>query len=201
MNKISNIIVASSSIIIVLIVGFWFLRDNLKSGKDNEQTFQVQVCDYRTYVDSVSGIIFDYNKDWIVEKHKRNSDDWYIIAHAPFEKEYLKFVMITIVPVQDLDMAVKEWWIENYERLNVEENKIYFQHPKTHRYQGITYSSNRAQFRDSTSSGVCAMDYHVMAFQKKMKTILLVEEAERGGMDGFEADGFIRIEKTIDIIR
>ena len=40
-----------------------------------------------------------------------------------------------------------------------------------------------------------------MAFQKKWKTLLLVEKAERGGMDGFEADGFIRIEKTINILR
>jgi hypothetical protein len=39
-----------------------------------------------------------------------------------------------------------------------------------------------------------------MAINKQGKTILLVERAECGGMDGLEADGLIIIEKTINII-
>lgn len=200
MDKNSKIIIASVSAIIVLVMAFWVLRNYVQGEHDGDKV-STEECDFLTYIDSVSGITFEYNKDWIVEKRSRNSEDWFIVAHAPFDTEYLKYVQISIVPTEDLDLAVKEWWIDNYEKLNVEENKIYFQHPRTHRYKGVTYSGNRAQFKETTSNGMWAMDYHVMAFQKNWKTLLLVEKAERGGMDGFEADGFIRIEKTINILR
>ena len=200
MNKISKIIVASVAAIVVMTMAFWMLRENAHNGaKDNMVSSEEK--DFLIYTDSTSGITFEYNRDWVVEKRVRSSEDWFIVAHAPFDTEYLKYVQITIVPTQDLDLAVKEWWIDNYEKLNVEENNIFFQHPRTHRYKGVTYSGNRAQFKETTSSGTWVMDYHVMAFQKKWKTLLLVEKAERGGMDGFEADGFIRIEKTINILR
>lgn len=154
-----------------------------------------------TYYDSISGITFDYNKDWIVEKRNSNdANDWYILAHAPFEKEYFKTVRITTSPIQDLDIAVKDWWLEHYDGLNVPENKVYFQHPQTHRYQGITYAANRAQFKEKVGEDTYLLDFRVMAINKKGTTILLVERAERGGMDGLEADGLIRIEKTINII-
>lgn len=156
---------------------------------------------YLTYYDSISGITFDYNKDWIVEKRNSNdANDWYILAHAPFEKEYFKTVRITTSPIQDLDIAVKDWWLEHYDGLNVPENKVYFQHPQTHRYQGITYAANRAQFKEKVGEDTYLLDFRVMAINKKGTTILLVERAERGGMDGLEADGLIRIEKTINII-
>ena len=198
MNKISKIIILVLAIIVIGIIAFIAIR---KPNLSNQKTIAPNQNEFSTYVDSISGITFNYNNDWIVEKYRRNSDDWFISAHSPFEKEYLKFVKITISPIKDLDTAIKDWWLENYEQLNFEENKIYFQHPQTHRYKGVTYAANRAQLKHTTENGVYAEDYRVMAVSKRGQTILLIEIAERGGMDGFEADGFIRIEKTIDIIK
>lgn len=155
---------------------------------------------YLTYYDSISGITFDYNSDWIVEKHNTNSGEWFIDAHAPLDMEWLKTVRISLSSEQDIDIAVKRWWIENGDKLNIDENMLHFQYPRTHRYQGITYAANRAQIKYVTGSASYPIDYRVMAVSIKGQTILLVERAERGGMDGFEADGLIRIEKTLNII-
>ena len=197
MQNLSKIVI--TAIISALIGGIlaFFITD-----KSNvNQKDKTENIEYLTFYDSISGLTFDYNKDWVVEKRNSNSaDDWYILAHAPFEKEYFKTVRITISPIQDLDAAVKEWWLEHYDGLNVPENKVYFQHPQTHRYHGVTYAANRAQFKEKVGEDTYLLDFRVMAVNKQGKTILLVERAERGGMDGLEADGLITIEKTINII-
>lgn len=198
MNRISKIIIVCLAIIMIGVIAFITIR-NSKSNQSTDVT--TNPYEFSIYVDSLSGITFNYNKDWIVEKkYSQDSSKWLILAHSPFEKEYLKCVTITISPYDDLEFAIKDWWIENYERLNYEENKVYFQHPKTHRYQGITYAANRAQLKHTNENGVYAEDYRLMSVRKNGQTILLIEIAEPLGMDGLEADGFIRIEKTIDII-
>lgn len=198
MDKVSKIIIAI--VLGVIVVLFVFLKFNHNQILTGDSASKVGEMNSLVYVDSISGLTFEYNKDWTVEKHKKESGAWYITANAPFEKEYLKFVRIYISPIQDLEAAVKDWWVSNFEILNFEENNIYFQHPKTHRYQGITYAANRAEMKEVRDGGTYAIEYRVMAVHKSGKTILLVEQAERGGLDGFEADGFIRIEKTINII-
>ena len=95
-----------------------------------------------------------------------------------------------------LEIAIKRQWIIEHERDNIGENKLYFGPVKTHRYEGITYAANRAQFKLPEYES--DLDYRMFATNKNGKTIVICELAEIGGLDGFEADCFNIVERTID---
>ena len=96
---------------------------------------------------------------------------------------------------EDLEIAIKRQWLAENDRNKVAENKLYFGPIRTHHYAGITYAANRAQVDQGEKNTV--LDYRMFATRNNGKTIVLCELAEVGGLDGFEAEGFNLIEKTI----
>ena len=164
----------------------------------SEDSLMVELSDYRTYVDSTTGITFQYLADWKFERKLRiDTGEWEIVGNAPTHN-YLKQAGITISERESLDDAVIDWWLVNDESMELSKNKVYVQPPRTHRYKQITYAANRARIEVPQYDTI--LDYRVMAVNKKGKTIVIWERAETGGLDGFEADGFIIIEETIDIV-
>ena len=165
---------------------------------ESENSPMEELSNYRTYVDSATGITFQYLADWKFERKLRiDTGEWEIVGNGPTHG-YLKQIGITISERESLDDAVMDWWLVHDEGMKLSKNKVYIQRPRTHRYKQITYAANRAQIKVPNHS--IALDYRVMAVSKKGKTIIIWERAEIGGLDGFEADGFIIIEETTDIV-
>ena len=146
---------------------------------------------HRYFYDSISGISFVHNSDWRFEVNNSNP---YIVGHSPFAAGTHKTIAISLSDEEDLDTAVKTWWL-GVDTI-ISNNIIAFDHPRINRYQGITYAANRA--RVAVSKENTFIDYRIFATRKNGKTIVLCELANIGCMDGFEGDCFAIVEKSIN---
>lgn len=155
---------------------------------------------YRYFYNPDLGISFAHNPDWTFEvKYTKDTNEPHIVGRAPLEDGFFKMMTIEFSEEENLDLAIKIWWIQEDEENNISENKLTFEPIKPNRYQGVTYAANRAQIRVPKYNSV--LDYRVFATRKNGKTIIICEKSDIGGMNGLEGDGFAIVEKSINYMK
>lgn len=171
-------------LICVLVAPLFVGCSNIKDNNEESQYYNPNI-----------GLSFSYLPEWTFDETGASTGSSVVVGHAPIEYGYFKVVRISLYDDEDLEIAIKRQWLAENDRNKVAENKLYFGPIRTHHYAGITYAANRAQVDQGEKNTV--LDYRMFATRNNGKTIVLCELAEVGGLDGFEAEGFNLIEKTI----
>ena len=155
---------------------------------------------YHYFYNPDLGISFAHNPDWVFEvKYLKDTNEPHIVGHTPLAIGYFKMITISFTDEEVLEMAVKDWWLEEDMENNISERRISYNQPSTSRYQGITYAANRAQIEVPEHNS--ALDYRIFAKRSNGKTIVICEKSDVGGMDGLEGDCFAIVEKSINYMK